>query len=57
MDIHKLSDFKIKNDFILHTTTFHISKINTKNRFNTTEERLPSTNCMLLSCLFIFLLP
>ena len=53
-DTDKLSDFKIKNDFILHTTTFHTSKINTKIGFKTAEERLPSTNCTLLSCLFIF---
>ena len=29
-DTDKRSDFKIKNGFILHNTTFHTSKINTK---------------------------
>lgn len=56
-DIHKLSDFKIENDSILHIATFHISKINTKNKINTTEKRLLSINCMLLTYLFIFLSP
>lgn len=56
-DTGKRSDFKIKNGFILHTTTLHTSKINTKIGFKTAEERLPSTNCMLLSRLFIFLFP
>lgn len=30
-DTDKLSDFKIKNDFILYTTTFHTSKNQYKN--------------------------
>lgn len=36
-DTDKCSDFKIKNGFILHTTTFHTSKINTKIEFKTAK--------------------
>lgn len=56
-DIHKFSNFKIKNDSMLYATNYHTPKINTKNRFNTREEKLPFINCIVLSFLFIFLFP